>query len=387
MPALTVSSSIVGTTMGRTFSAVPYTYLKRGVYYFVVCLMLGISSTQETYACSFNCKKEEVKPQPNPKLKLLDFSNADLAICSQYQATPTTISTQKSVTRYRYPFKEGNFELFMDGLAKQINWYVIEQATGKRNTALLPTMRDNLIQAANSDAFTQLDWTGKGGGPQFATSLLIKSISYIYAILDSEKQLNDEDKAVLRSWVAKMLPNRLKRVNSVDTEFAGDNALIYWGAATKDNAYYQEGKEKFYKRIERRIKSNATFAKSVRHNNEVAHQLIPGAEILALNGEDLFEVKFKGFSVLDFVQTHSEWVYDKGSERMKTEGDMHDPARTIMKSQGFGTHLAWIPVHLSRFKNSQSVLDLRKKLRSSDLKPFYGQHLSIHTGCVYGNNW
>ena len=35
MPALTVSSSIVGTTMGRTFSAVPYTYLKRGVYYFV----------------------------------------------------------------------------------------------------------------------------------------------------------------------------------------------------------------------------------------------------------------------------------------------------------------------------------------------------------------
>ena len=35
MSALTVSSSIVGTTMGRTFSAVPYTYLKRGVYYFV----------------------------------------------------------------------------------------------------------------------------------------------------------------------------------------------------------------------------------------------------------------------------------------------------------------------------------------------------------------
>ena len=34
MPALTVFSSIVGTTMGRTSSAVPYTYLKRGVYYF-----------------------------------------------------------------------------------------------------------------------------------------------------------------------------------------------------------------------------------------------------------------------------------------------------------------------------------------------------------------
>ena len=30
-----VFSSIVGTTMGRTFSAVPYTYLKRGVYYLV----------------------------------------------------------------------------------------------------------------------------------------------------------------------------------------------------------------------------------------------------------------------------------------------------------------------------------------------------------------
>ena len=35
MIALTVLSSIVGTAMGRTFSTVPYTYLKRGVYYFV----------------------------------------------------------------------------------------------------------------------------------------------------------------------------------------------------------------------------------------------------------------------------------------------------------------------------------------------------------------
>ena len=43
MPALTVSSSIVGTTMGRTFSAVPYTYLKRGVYYFVICNLFIIS--------------------------------------------------------------------------------------------------------------------------------------------------------------------------------------------------------------------------------------------------------------------------------------------------------------------------------------------------------
>ena len=32
-------------------------------------------------------------------------------------------------------------------------------------------------------------------------------------------------------------------MNSVDTEFAGDLALIYWGAATKDNGYYQEGKK------------------------------------------------------------------------------------------------------------------------------------------------
>ena len=377
--------------MSAQIDAPKYTYLKRGVYYFVICLILGVSSTHQTYACSFNCKKEEVKPQPNPKLKLLDFRNADLAVCRKYQSKPTTISTQKSVTRYRYPYKEGNFELFMHGLARQINWYAVQQATDKQNTALLSTMRDNLIQAANSDAFTHLDWTGKGAGPQFATSLLIKSISYIYAILDSEKQLNDEDKAVLRSWVAKMLPNRLKKVRpgdkALDTRFAGDNALIYWGAATKDNAYYQEGKAKFYQRIERWIKSDATFAKSVRHNNEIAHQLIPGAEILALNGENIFEMRFKEISVLDFVNTHGEWVFSEGSRKMKTEGDLNDKARAIMRSQGFGTHLAWIPVHLSRFKNSQAVLDLRTKLRSSDVAPFYGKHLSIHTGCVYGNNW
>ena len=46
--------------MSAQIDAPKYTYLKRGVYYFVICLILGISSTQETYACSFNCKKSEL---------------------------------------------------------------------------------------------------------------------------------------------------------------------------------------------------------------------------------------------------------------------------------------------------------------------------------------
>jgi len=79
MPALTVSSSIVGTTMGRTFSAVPYTYLKRGVYYFVICLILGLQ-TSLVSAANWNQKPisegevydygswsipEEASPKPN----------------------------------------------------------------------------------------------------------------------------------------------------------------------------------------------------------------------------------------------------------------------------------------------------------------------------------
>ena len=35
MPALIVSRSILGITIGRTFLAVPYSCLKRDVYYFV----------------------------------------------------------------------------------------------------------------------------------------------------------------------------------------------------------------------------------------------------------------------------------------------------------------------------------------------------------------
>lgn len=43
--------------MSAQIDAPKYTYLKRGVYYFVICI-LGVLLVPELYACSFNCKQE-----------------------------------------------------------------------------------------------------------------------------------------------------------------------------------------------------------------------------------------------------------------------------------------------------------------------------------------
>jgi hypothetical protein len=64
MPALIVSSSILGTTMGRTFSAVPYTYLKRGVYYFVIAMFSLQASL--TSGANWNTKTSDQKVKSQP---------------------------------------------------------------------------------------------------------------------------------------------------------------------------------------------------------------------------------------------------------------------------------------------------------------------------------
>ena len=46
--------------MSAQIDAPKYTYLKRGVYYFVICI-LGIFYADMTDACSFNCKKDDLK--------------------------------------------------------------------------------------------------------------------------------------------------------------------------------------------------------------------------------------------------------------------------------------------------------------------------------------
>ena len=61
-----------------------------------------------------------------------------------------------------------------------------------------------------------------------------------------------------------------------------------------------------------------------------------------------------------------------------------------MRSQGYGTHIAWIPIYLKRFigdKSSDTVIELRQELREKyrDRKPFFGQQIAINTSCYYGD--
>ena len=354
----------------------------RKVYLFIL-LLLCISFNANA-KCAFNCKKVESKPNYN--LTLWDIKNADNEICNRFNSSPSVIKTSKKVTRYKYPHKLGKYEYFIDENSRNINWAISEEI--KRSDYFLDDlaeMKQNILKAAKDEAFTSLDWSKKGGAsPAFATSLIIKNISYIYSYLNFKKQFSKNDKKLIKNWVDDMLSNTLKRASTLDTRIAAHNALILWGSAFQDDGYYENGKKFFYNDLNKNIKKNGTFAKGVRHNNEVMHQLIHGAVVLSLNGEDIYSTNFKGFLLHDIIKIHSQWVIKEGSSKTKTEGDMRDEARSIMKSQGYGTHLAWIPIYLSRFNNNEavnSVIELKNVLRMNDRKPFYG-YLFNQNNCV-----
>jgi len=120
------------------------------------------------------------------------------------------------------------------------------------------------------------------------------------------------------------------------------------------------------------------------------NHLIQGAEVLELNGIKIYNKVFNDLTLHEIVKSHAENVLDVGNKNTKTSGDMYDPARSIMRSQGYGTHIAWVPIYLKRFKNNESsnaVIELRQALREKyrDRKPFFGQQIAINTSCYYGD--
>ena len=139
-----------------------------------------------------------------------------------------------------------------------------------------------------------------------------------------------------------------------------------------------------------KAKKNGKIADDVRNNNEVMHHLVQGAEVLELKGVKIYNKVFNDLTLHKIVENHAKNVLDVGNNKTKTSGDMHDRARSIMRSQGYGTHIAWVPIYLKRFKNlksSNAVIELRQELREKygDFKPFFGQQIAINTSCYYGD--
>ena len=329
--------------------------------------------------CSFNCPKF-VK---NEALILWDKSSHDSRWCTP-NLSPSVQKYSSVVKRYKYPYPENGFETFLVE-----NAYTLNSAISNPKEFDFKKFKAQIIELATSNSFSKLDWTGRGGSPAFATAIVIKSVAYSYALIDEYEKFTEKEAQKVRDWVVGIEKNIHKKANSLDHEIAVATTHILWGAASKDDTFFKKGQKGMMSFLNK-TKKNGKIANDVRNNNEIMHHLIQGAEVLELNGIKIYSKVFNDLTLHEIVKSHAKNVLDVGNKKTKTSGDMYDPARSIMRSQGYGTHIAWVPIYLKRFKNHESsnaVIELRQALREKyrDRKPFFGQQIAINTSCYYGD--
>lgn len=307
----------------------------------------------------------------------------------------------KIVYGYQWPNLLGGASKFNSENLKILNFIVEFQASAEKNDSLkskadiaTKLLKKRLLNAAEEDAFTSLKWDKKiGSSPAFVTAVTVKANAFVIAGLESMDALSEKEFQKIDTWIQKLIKNMAKTKCSNGCDLSPDSmvsvfsANILYGAASKNRELFDLGQ----KELESYLKNRETSAigYKVRNDNEVMHHAVIAAEVLQLNGIDAYEFQLKDGSFDDAVSYHAQNVLKLGLAKTKTMGDKRDEARSIMRKQGFGTHLAWIPVYLSRQNQSPAAIDVQKlhaAVRKVDPKPYFGLQVGLHTGCYFGGS-
>ena len=252
-------------------------------------------------------------------------------------------------------------------------------------------LKQRVLNAAKENAFTRVKWDKKvGSSPSFVTAVTVKTTAFVIAGLESMGLLSEKEFNQVDDWVLKLIKNMPKTKTkdgnlSPDHMVAVFSAHILYGAATKNDDLFNIGKTEFEAYLKKRPISG--IGDKIRNDNEVMHHAIIAAEILELNGVSAYDFQLKDGTFAEAVSQHAANILNLGSAKVKTQGDLKDKARNILRKTGFGTHVAWIPIYLSRYKNTpsaQSVQTLHEALRRIDPKPYFGLQIGLHTGCYFG---
>lgn len=135
------------------------------------------------------------------------------------------------------------------------------------------------------------------------------------------------------------------------------------------------------------LNRNPYFTSDIRKNNEVMHHVTHGAFVLRLNGFDALNRRYGNYTPIDAIIYHARQVAANRDRPVRTAGDPTDAARSIFRAQGWGTHLAWIPVVLSTPGSESARADVRALdtlLRRTDRAQYWGSQIGVHTGCLFG---
>ena len=392
----------------------------KGLFWGVSILAFSSISFAE---CNFNCSSPKISKTKKhsymsirgvevttyvPQKKInrdqsLIFWNPrpDQFSCLMSSSTPKTNSNfDKTVRGYKYPMRKKGASKFMTDNLNLVNiiiWYggkkPEDEKSKNRLENAIKTLKLRVLNAAKKNAFTKVSWGKGGSSPAFVTAVNVKSMAFVMSALESMGALDEKEFSILDAWVYKMILNMAKTKCSGNCDLSPDSmvsvfsANILYGAATKNRELFELGKKEFENYLSKRNISKV--GEGIRNTNEVMHHAIIASDVLAKNDVNAFNWQLKDGTFNDAIIEHARNVISLGSKPVKTSGDKHDKARSIFKKQAFGTHLAWIPIYLSRKKdleNSNVVEELDKKLTSSSLydKPYFGLQVGVSSGCYYG---
>lgn len=316
--------------------------------------------------------------QSGPRLWVTSYASG--GSCGSFARAYGPENTTRTLQGHKWPHTPGGGIDFIDHTIAHLN----AAAIGRANTTAL---KNRLLSAARNRAYTSLDFEGAGGSsPAFVSAILVKTLAYATSYLRQKAALSQSELGEIDAWVRMLRSNAGKRASSRDHKMARVVADLMWAAASGDDKGFKSASGRFL-RAAKGFRNDGSFAPDIRNNNEVLHQVVGGAVVMHLNGVNALGVKSGSLTLADAIGLHAARVANVGTAKLKTSGDATDAARSIMRAQGWGTHLAWIPAFLSIAPQGDArnaVLALQRNLRRTDPKPYYGIQMGVHTGCLYG---
>lgn len=313
-------------------------------------------------------------------LRLWSTAHVSDSACLSHGGAYGPETHRKALQGFKYPYSRDSGIGFLDHTVRHINLAAIGRADDAK-------LRDRLLNAARGAAFSRLDFEGPGGSsPAFVSALIVRNVAYAVAYLRKRNALTSEQMKNIERWVRKLKRNSTARAGSLDHKAAIAASNLTWAAAIGDTGEFKKARTRL-NRVLRKIKRKPYFVANLRNNNEVMHHVMIAAHVLRLNSIDVFNQRFGAHSLNDAVAHHAREVVRTGAAKLKTIGDPNDQARKILRAQGFGTHVAWVPIYLANVPSGGASRDVRAldaALRKFDRKPYWGMQIGIHSGCMFG---
>lgn len=311
---------------------------------------------------------------------LWSTSHVNASACRTHASPHGPATFSQVVQGHRWPHTPGGAIEFIDHTAAHLNAAAIGRANDRR-------LADRLVAAARARAWTRLDFEGPGGpSPSFASAIVVRTTAYAVSYLRGRNAVTAAELREIGDWIAVLQRNSRQRAHAPDHQAAIILAEVSWAAAIGDRSGLNQAAGRLV-RFLAPLRRNPYITADLRSNNEVMHHLTLGAQILRQNGFDLLNHDTGGHTLNTAIIHHARRVQENRDRPITTAGDPTDQARSIFRAQGWGTHLAWIPVVLSTPGSDaaqRDVLALDAALRRTDRNPYWGIQIGVHTGCLFG---